>query len=177
MSRLLAKLIMLGTAAVIVAAAVHGGPDRATAVPPRAHIPYAVEYRGMSDVKFKNPVNDVGYECGSLTVPAGAWRLSYRAMVYSSRPETDTGTVSAFAILVPTVPPDAAQADAALSRTGGRVGGNSFRAFWTLSTSFIVTLAKPATFHLLVYQSEGGNWDSLQCTGERSWTIIRAERL
>jgi len=139
--------------------------------------PYAVQSLGLTDTQYKKPVNNQLYTCGTLTVPAGTWRLSYRVMAFSSRPQSDTGTVSAFAQLTPNMQVPGRANFAQEMQTGGRVGGNSFRAIFTLSTQTVVTLYQDTTFTLGIYESEGNNWDSIQCLGGRSATIIRAEQI
>lgn len=145
-------------------------PD-AGAGPARVSVPEAVEFRGTSDVTFKLPADNTWYTCGQLTVPAGTWRLSARAMVYSAR--LDTGTVSAFEMLSTS---SSSVSDPDLM-VGGRAGGNLFRAIWTLPVEKVVVLVAPATYYLAIQESEGNDWDKLQCLGERSTTLIRAERL
>jgi hypothetical protein len=168
------KIHALIPVALIAAGAFYGfhrSPDAATATTVATSIPEAVQYRGTADVKYKKPADNTWYECGRLTVPAGTWRLSYRVMAFSQRFEKDTGTVSAFARLTSdgSTDPDL--------MVGGRIGGNSFRGIWTLSTEKVVSLAVPATYVLAISESEGNNWSDLQCLGERSTTVIRAERL
>lgn len=167
-------VVLLGAAAGLWLLGVQScGASTAQAIKPAPSVPLGVQYLGTTDTTFRQPANNTPYECGRLTVRPGVWRLSYRVMVYSSRPKDDTGTVSAFAYLAaPGI--DGLVQD---TTTGGRVGGNSYRAIWTLSTSTTVALSRPATFSLVVFQSEGDGWDSLQCLGGRSSTVIRAERL
>lgn len=168
------KVIGIGWAlllTLVAVAIVAPGRDQDAKATTLAGAPLAREYRGTTDVKYKTPADNVRYPCGSLTVPPGSWRISYRVMAYSSRPPSDLGTVSAFAVLTaPGLPVPEFQ-------TGGRAGGNLYRGVWTLAAERVVTLTDSTTFTLSLYQSEGGNWDSLQCLGERSNTIIRAEAL
>jgi hypothetical protein len=169
------RALLVGLVAGLLAVSAFGGGTVAEAVKAPSTIPAAVQFRGTVDVKFKAPADNTWYECGHLAVPKGTWRISYRAMVYSSRPEADTGTVSAFAtLLASTVATAEVDPD---FQVGGRVGGNSYRAIFTLTAEKIVSLASPKTFHLLISESEGNGWESLQCLGERSTTLIRAERL
>lgn len=133
--------------------------------------PLAREYVGTTDVKYDHPADKTPYPCGSLTVAAGTWRISYRVMAYSSRPQADLGTVSAFAQLA------ANGVSTPEFLTGGRAGGNLYRAIFTLSAERVVTLLARTTFTLSIFESEGNGWDTLQCLGGRSWTIIRAEAL
>jgi hypothetical protein len=162
MRRLLALAVVFGAAALALMAS-----SQAT-----RSGPYSVDRESPVDVKFSKPANNTWYTCASLEVPAGTWRLSYRVVAYSSRPKTDTGTVSAITTLSSV---QGVQTDKRFTSMA-RVGGNSYRLVATESASEVVTLAEDTTFYLMLSQSEGGNWDSLQCLGA-SWspTRIRAE--
>lgn len=141
--------------------------------PAHAQEPTVLQAQRVEDVKFSKPGNNTWYQCASLSVPAGTWRLSYRVVAYSSRPKADTGTVSAITTL--SASPTSAT-DRRLTSIA-RVGGNSYRLIATESGSATATLEQPTTFYLLIQESEGNNWDSLQCLGG-AWspTTITAER-
>jgi hypothetical protein len=160
--------IILLTLALIAAV---GGTYAGLANSSTTGVPYAVQTHDATDVKFKKPLNNTLY-CGpSLDVPAGTWRLSYRAVVYSSR--LDTGTVDIFATLTtdPTRVTDPDFTYASRDNVG-------FRKIATATAEKVVTTVSDATYRLCVWQSSGSSWDSLQILGA-SWSpsVIRAERL
>src|SRR5439155_14826621 len=129
------------------------------------------------DTKYECPAacpqDNTWYPGGSLTVPAGKWRISDRAVVYSARTQADPGTVDAFTTLSIN---GVSVTDPAFT-AAGRAGGNLFRAIFTLSAEKLVTLRRPTTFTLLVSESSGGGWDKLHFLGSVSPTTISAERV
>jgi hypothetical protein len=174
MKKLSVTLPRLAAALLIAGALLGCSTMRAGAVRTSSTAPYAVQTRDVQDVKFHAPANNTWYRVAQLTVPAGEWRLNYRCVAYSSRPKTDTGTIEA--ILTLSTKQDGVSDPDFTSIS--RVGGNLFRMAATFSGEKIVTLAEPTIYYLLISESSGGNWDSLQVLGA-SWTptIIRAERI
>jgi hypothetical protein len=146
-----------------------------TASAVKTQLPLAVQTRDAGDQKIKTPQNNVWYYLNdSLLVPAGTWRLHYSVIAYSSR--NDTGTNEAIVTLSTT---PTGETDRDLTR-GWRQGGNLWRGFEPLAAEKVITLTVPTTYYLLVKQSSGKNWESLQFLGGNpngSPTIIRAERL
>lgn len=146
------------------------------ALPAQARENSVVQTVQTTDVKFKAPADNTLYSCASLAVPAGTWSISYRALVYSSRPKIDTGTIEAIVVLSTeqggTWPSPAALVS---SLSMARVGGGLFRMVTTAVGGAQVTFAVPTTVYLSVFQSSGNGWDSLQCLGG-TWTptVIRA---
>lgn len=178
-----ARLLTLLPVALIAAGAFYGFSrpvPTATATQSLPSVPEAVEFVGTTDVKFKQPINNTWYICGQLTLSPGTYRLSGRAAIYSSRTKKDTGTVSAIMVLTTdTSAPwsDTYPGDKRLV-SFVREGGNLRVMVATETVEEVVALSSPVTYYLAIAQSEGGNWDSLQCLGAAvSPTIIRAERL
>jgi hypothetical protein len=148
-----------------------------------AALPQAFEYVGTTDAKFPQPANNVWNVCGSLSLQPGAYRLSGRAAVYSARPKSDLGTVSA--IMALTTAQGIAAPWSGTTWPGdrrlvsfARVGAQSYRMLFTEQVERAIAIDVPTTFYLAVTESEGNNWDSLQCLGASvSPTVIRAEVL
>ena len=139
---------------------------------------YTVQAQTPTTVTFKNPGDNVLNDCGlSLALQPGTWRLEYRGAFYSSRKPDDTGTIEVFASLTS----DPTKITDARFTAGTRVRGPEFALVTTLGASNVVVVSQPTTYRVVIWESSGGNWDSLQCLGSDNGNtpplMIRAERV
>jgi hypothetical protein len=175
-----ARTLTLVTLVGMLAASALIGGGTAGAVKAPSSIPVAVQMIDRENHTQGNPAEDVWYPLGgSLAVPAGTWRLSYRVTVYSSRQKSDAGTIESFTTLSTS---SSAATDPRFT-TVDRAGGNLYRMMVTHDAENVITAGKPTRFYVLVKESSSDSfpWDSLEVqahTGSTLMpTVIRAERL
>lgn len=131
-----------------------------------------------TDQKVKSPVNNTWYWLGDkLTISTpGKYRLSYTVMTYSSR--LDTGTTEAIVTL--STKQDGSVIDRLFNRAWRqRAKGTAGAEILQASNDVVINV--PTTYYLLIKQSSGSNWDTLQFLGENADigtpTVIQAEYL
>jgi hypothetical protein len=152
----------------------------AGAAKPVSSVPLAVQTIDPENHTQGNPAEDYWYALGgSLVVPAGTWRLSYRVTVYSSRQKIDPGTIESFTTLSMS---NTAATDPRFTHVE-RAGGNLYRMMVTHQAENVVTVKAATRWYLLVKESSSDSfpWESLEVqahTGSTLMpTVIRAERL